>query len=284
MNKRRPEYLAYLLRLWRENGNERTYGVETAVWRASLQRPQTGERQGFASLDDLFAFLEKETKSCSPGSTPARGKEVTNNRPKSRGDEPTANRWEKLKTKIRRCMMKNTIGVFVSIIVLMLSSCGEPAATALPTATPKPAATAAPTATPKPAAATEANTPPEPAVVGVITSAEELAGLWHKTTRSSMGGEVYRQFTKDGIYRMGNSPQEIEQGPRVEGEFRFEGDHYVIQDMTALPGYDMCIQAGQVGTYTVELLDNGHIRFVAVEDECSERAGMLGGNEMEPVP
>jgi hypothetical protein len=180
--------------------------------------------------------------------------------------------------------MKNTVGVLVCIVLLLLSSCGEPAATAVPTATPQPAATAPPTATPEPAASVAPNGMAEPAVVGTITSAEELAGVWHKTTRSFMGGEIYRQFTKDGIYRMGNSPQEIEEGPQVEGEFRFEGDHYVMQDMTALPGYDMCIQAGQVGTYTVELLDTGHIRFIAVEDECSERAGMLGAGEMEPVP
>ena len=68
LNKRRPEYLSYLLRLWRENDNEGANGVETAVWRASLERPQVGERQGFASLESLFAFLEKETKSCSRGS------------------------------------------------------------------------------------------------------------------------------------------------------------------------------------------------------------------------
>ena len=65
--KRRPEYLSYLLRLWRENDYEGAHGVETAVWRASLERPQAGERQGFANLADLFAFLENETKSCSPG-------------------------------------------------------------------------------------------------------------------------------------------------------------------------------------------------------------------------
>ena len=168
--------------------------------------------------------------------------------------------------------MKNTVGVLVCIVLLTLSSCGEPAATAAPTTAPEPAASAAPSAT------------AEMAVVGTITSAEELTGIWHKTTRSFMGGEIYRQFTKDGIYRLGNSPQEIEDGPRVEGEFRFEGDRYVMQDITALPGYDTCIQAGQVGTYTVELLENGHIRFVAVEDECSERARMLGAGEMEPVP
>jgi hypothetical protein len=30
------------------------------VWRASLESPSTGERQGFACLADLFVFLEQE--------------------------------------------------------------------------------------------------------------------------------------------------------------------------------------------------------------------------------
>jgi hypothetical protein len=65
MNKMQPEYLSYLLRLWRENDSVGAHGVETALWRASLERPQAGERQGFASLEELFAFLRKETRSSS---------------------------------------------------------------------------------------------------------------------------------------------------------------------------------------------------------------------------
>lgn len=68
MNKRQPEYLSFLLRLWRESGSEIANGVEGSVWRASLERPQAGERLGFASLVDLFVFLENETKPSSPGS------------------------------------------------------------------------------------------------------------------------------------------------------------------------------------------------------------------------
>jgi hypothetical protein len=30
-------------------------------WRASLESPRTGESRGFASLDDLFAFLRRRT-------------------------------------------------------------------------------------------------------------------------------------------------------------------------------------------------------------------------------
>jgi hypothetical protein len=49
------DYFAYLLRLWREKGGE------TTRWRASLQDPHSGERLGFAHLEDLFGFLRRET-------------------------------------------------------------------------------------------------------------------------------------------------------------------------------------------------------------------------------
>ena len=55
MSKKQMDYLAYLLRLWPVEGEGK------AVWRASLQSPQTRERRGFASLDDLFDFLRQQT-------------------------------------------------------------------------------------------------------------------------------------------------------------------------------------------------------------------------------
>jgi hypothetical protein len=47
--------LAYLLRLWRMGG------AGASGWRASLLSPDSGERHGFASLDDLFLFLRRQT-------------------------------------------------------------------------------------------------------------------------------------------------------------------------------------------------------------------------------
>jgi len=54
MGKKQPDYISYLLRVWRANGDE-------ADWRASLQNPHTGERIGFASVDELCIFLQKQT-------------------------------------------------------------------------------------------------------------------------------------------------------------------------------------------------------------------------------
>ena len=49
-----PDYLSYLLRLWRMKGS-------AAAWRGSIESPHTGERLGFGSLDELFAFLREQT-------------------------------------------------------------------------------------------------------------------------------------------------------------------------------------------------------------------------------
>jgi hypothetical protein len=40
--KEQLDYVSYLLRLWRENG-------EKTIWRASLESSHTGERKGFAT-------------------------------------------------------------------------------------------------------------------------------------------------------------------------------------------------------------------------------------------
>ena len=58
MNREQGRYLSYLLRLWEtESGGQ-------GIWRASLEDPRTGERKGFASLTDLFTFLEQEIGHC----------------------------------------------------------------------------------------------------------------------------------------------------------------------------------------------------------------------------
>ena len=51
----KTHYLSYLLRLWRvqEKGRD--------MWRASLHSPQTDRRVSFRSLEELLAFLRRET-------------------------------------------------------------------------------------------------------------------------------------------------------------------------------------------------------------------------------
>lgn len=53
MTPERPNYLAYLLRLWETKDEQGT------TWRVSLEDVSTHIRHGFASLEKAFAFLRK---------------------------------------------------------------------------------------------------------------------------------------------------------------------------------------------------------------------------------
>jgi hypothetical protein len=55
MEGERPDYLSYLLRLWRVGDDEEP------IWRASLKSAHTGRQVGFGGLEELFAFLREQT-------------------------------------------------------------------------------------------------------------------------------------------------------------------------------------------------------------------------------
>ena len=55
MSNEQPDYLSYLLRLWREDSRGPTN------WRASLESAITGKRHVFPCLMELFAFLQQQT-------------------------------------------------------------------------------------------------------------------------------------------------------------------------------------------------------------------------------
>ena len=53
-------YQTYVLRLWRARCQGKWQ------WRASIESPHTGERQLFASLEQLFTFVSERCESQSP--------------------------------------------------------------------------------------------------------------------------------------------------------------------------------------------------------------------------
>lgn len=55
-------YHAYLLRFWRES--------ELSSWRASLQDARTGQTLGFASMDELYQFLDERAPREAKGQPP----------------------------------------------------------------------------------------------------------------------------------------------------------------------------------------------------------------------
>jgi hypothetical protein len=66
MSEEHPEYLAYLLRMWRvpEDGG--------AHWRASLERPGDDHRIAFTDLEEAFEFLRWQASETARG-LPAAG-------------------------------------------------------------------------------------------------------------------------------------------------------------------------------------------------------------------
>jgi hypothetical protein len=66
MDNQPPTTHSYLLRLWPAGS------AGQLVWRASLENVQTGERLGFATLEQLFVFLMQQTEQTSeaPDATP----------------------------------------------------------------------------------------------------------------------------------------------------------------------------------------------------------------------
>ncbi len=56
-------YCAYLLRCWTEHSGQADHHV---VWRFSIEDPHTGERQGFATFEQLLVFLRQEMDGAPP--------------------------------------------------------------------------------------------------------------------------------------------------------------------------------------------------------------------------
>lgn len=64
MPDRYPHYLSYLIRLWRVR-EKRGWR-----WRGSLESPGSSERQAFADLESLIAYLREQTAHSGPETEP----------------------------------------------------------------------------------------------------------------------------------------------------------------------------------------------------------------------
>lgn len=54
--KKEESYHSFLLRLWRVIRHGKS------VWLVGLENPYTGERKGFASLEELVAYLKEKLR------------------------------------------------------------------------------------------------------------------------------------------------------------------------------------------------------------------------------
>ncbi len=106
----------------------------------------------------------------------------------------------------------------------------------------------------------------------LASSAEDIAGTWQ--SKISIG-EI--QYNEDGTWRSQSGS-----GLVFTGEFWFEGTQFFTQN--SVP----CDVGNPIGIYEVELLENGNLKFIVIEDECLSRVNFFAGRlieaEWEPVP
>lgn len=107
-------------------------------------------------------------------------------------------------------------------------------------------------------------------------SEDDLAGTWVRSTQ-----DYYAIFNEDGTCSGGPTQEhaEAELGPTCE--FWFVGQQFHIVDIKPFPGSAENQQCGEIeGVYNVELLDDGSLQFIIVDDECMTRAVVMqGGTE-----
>jgi hypothetical protein len=88
MSEEETDHRAYVLRVWRAGDGDQD------VWRASLANPYTEEREAFASLDQLVAYLRARCEGTGPptqgGGCALPGAEARGQWPSDKGDSAPA--------------------------------------------------------------------------------------------------------------------------------------------------------------------------------------------------
>jgi len=108
-----------------------------------------------------------------------------------------------------------------------------------------------------------------PAGAGLAASTDDVTGWW----KAVHGGAGVMHIEEDGALILFYDQEPLADGPRATGEVRREGSRFLIAE-TAWGDDEVCEGAG---TYEVELLANGYIKFIAIEDDCQRRMDALQG-------
>ncbi len=151
--------------------------------------------------------------------------------------------------------MKKTFTVIVALGALLLAGCS--------TIESPPTTTPAPTETPVPVLA---------------KSVDDINGNWQIV--GSDYRPVFLQFSEDGTYAMASAKvTNLIDAPGQWGQFTFEEGM-----LTFVTTSDSHFCAGQMGTWKVQLLEEGLIGLFLVEDECSLREGTSFSALERPSP
>ena len=135
--------------------------------------------------------------------------------------------------------MKAFLKVLVFIAaVLLVPACG-------PGATPTPTPTPAPTPV-------------------LAAKADDIVGTW-----VGIGADaLYERFNADGTLQVAKSLKNLADKPDARMTFRFEGTRLILTEVEAI-GLPSC--DAKTAVYEVQLLPDGNMKFVAIDDKCSPR-------------
>jgi hypothetical protein len=100
----------------------------------------------------------------------------------------------------------------------------------------------------------------------LITSPEEMAGIWLGTIAGESG---YFMYTADGRYLVSLSQDALATAPRVTGEYWFEDGRIHLRDLDNAGHWAEC-DPEDVGIYDVVDLGESQIQFQVVEDNCGD--------------
>jgi hypothetical protein len=95
---------------------------------------------------------------------------------------------------------------------------------------------------------------PAPSIGGV-----DITGVWKQE-------DAYTQFNEDGTYRTAYTLAFLEKAPFEVGQFRLEGTSF-----TFITSDESWLCPGLIGSYEVELTEQGQLQFVLQEDACEMR-------------
>jgi hypothetical protein len=113
---------------------------------------------------------------------------------------------------------------------------------------------------------------PEP-----ITDMSGLNGIWQPIPPAT----AWREYRDDGTFRIAGTRDNLEKAPFVTGEYWFEGSVLYFKEVSAEPEWEC---GGEIiGQYEVQVLESGEMKFVKVEDGCSERAMILPSGKYKKV-
>ncbi len=112
---------------------------------------------------------------------------------------------------------------------------------------------------------------------GPVSSFEDIAGTYQ---RQGPGNKTFIQFFEDGPFHASANRDLVEESPSEIMETRFEGTKAYVKNSKG-----RCVDEDAIAgaIYEIDLLENGSLQFVLIEDTRAFRSGMFIGQGADAI-